>query len=479
MSKIGDLRKWIEDVEAMGEIRHIDGIDWDQEIACVTEFNRTTKHGPAFLFDEIKDYPKGFRVLTSAVRNPSRAALTLGFPIVRTDLEIVELIRKNWDRWESSASRFPPQVVSSGPVLENMDSGDKVDLLKFPVPKWQPLDGGRYIGTGDAVITRDPDTGEVNLGTYRVMVHDRKTTGLYISPGHHGKLHYEKYHERGQRCPVAISVGHHPLFLLMSSMPLPGQEYEFGGAVRGESINVIEEELTGLPIPADAEIVLVGWCPPGVTRQEGPFGEWTGYYASKDRPAPIVNVERIYYRNNPIILGCPPFRCPSDAGYYTQIIKSAMIHNELIKAGIPDVRGVWLHDAGIQLFIALSLKQRYAGHAKQAAMLAAHGRAGAYHGRFVVVVDEDIDPSDTNEVLWAMCTRVDPAKDIEINTRCWSTPLDPTIRKPADAFFNAKAIIDATKPFEWLDEFPKAVTADPEIMRRVKEKWGFIQETGK
>lgn len=473
MSNIGDLRKWIKDADELGGIRHIKEIDWDQEIACVTELNRTIKHGPAFLFDEIKGYPPGFRVLTSAVRNPPRAALTLGLPIVHTDLELVELIRKKWDIWESSASQFPPKIVDRGAVLENIDSGDNIDLLKFPVPKWHPQDGGRYIGTGDAVITRDPDTGEVNLGTYRVMVHDSKTAGLYISPGHHGRIDYEKYHQRGQKCPVAISVGHHPLFLLLGSMPLPGQEYEFGGAVRGESIAVIEEEVTGLPIPADAEIVIAGWCHPGVTRQEGPFGEWTGYYASKDRPAPVVNVERIYYRNNPIILGSPPFRCPSDAGYYTQIIKSAMIHNELIKAGIPGVRGVWLHDAGIQLFIAISLKQQYAGHARQAALLAAQGRAGAYHGRFVVVVDDDIDPTDTNDVLWAMCTRVDPEKDIDILRRCWSTPLDPIIRKPTNAFFNSKAIIDATKPYEWIDEFPKSVIADPEVMKRVMEKWGL------
>jgi UbiD family decarboxylase len=106
-------------------------------------------------------------------------------------------------------------------------------------------------------------------------------------------------------------------------------------------------------------------------------------------------------------------------------------------------------------------------------MLAAQGRAGAYHGRFVVVVDDDIDPTDTNDVLWAMCTRVDPEKDIDILRRCWSTPLDPILRKPTDAFFNSKAIIDATKPYEWINEFPKSVIADPEVMKRVKEKWGL------
>lgn len=138
---------------------------------------------------------------------------------------------------------------------------------------------------------------------------------------------------------------------------------------------------------------------------------------------------------------------------------------------MPDVRGVWTSEVVQQLLVIVSIKQRYAGHAKQAALLASQNRPAAYHGRYVIVVDEDIDPTNIQDVLWAVCTRSDPDRDIDVVRRAWSTPLDTTIRKPAEAYFNSRAIIDACKPYEWIADFPEVVGVSAELAHQVKEKW--------
>lgn len=469
-----DLRAWLNKVDGLGELKRIEGADWDLEIGTLGALNVKKNRPFALLYDKIKDYPPGYRVLNCSLSTPQRVALTLNLPTNNTDLDLLVLLRDKIKEWVASADKFPPQKVASGAILENIHSGDDVNVLEFPAPKWHELDGGRYIGTGDAVITRDPETGQVNFGTYRVEVHDKKNIGFYISPGKHGRIHREKWHALGKPCPVAISCGHHPLIFGTACFQVAsGSEYGYAGAVAGEPIKVIQEEITGLPIPADSEVVIVGHSPPNKTMIEGPFGEWTGYYASKEGPAPFIEVERIYHRNNPILLGSQNDKPPSDSTYYSTLLRSALLFTELINAGIPDVRGAWTcREVGGQLLIVVSIKQRYAGHAKQAALIACQSKVGAYHGRYVVVVDEDIDPTNIQEVLWAMCTRSDPEKDIDIIRRCWSTPLDPTIRKPTNAYFNSRAIIDACKPYEWINEFPQEIKISPELVAKVKQKWG-------
>lgn len=468
-----DLREWLEKVEQAGKLKKLDGADWNLEIGCLSALNVQEKDRPALLFDNIKGYPSGYRVLTSCNSSPGTLGLTFGLSDDYSDLQLVENLRQRLPTWEGSMDKFPPEVVKTGPVLENVLAGDKVDILKLPVPKYHDHDGGRYIGTGDAVITRDPDNGAVNLGTYRVMVHDKKTTGLYISPGKHGRVHCEKHYAQGKPCPVAVSVGHHPLILRVAGLEIAeGMEYNFIGAIRGEPVKVIREEVTGLLIPAESEIVIAGWSSPGKTLIEGPFGEYTGYYASKERLAPIIEVERVYYRNNPVILGAPPART-GDSAYSMRIVKSATLFNDLVKAGVTDVRGAFLlGEGGSHMFAVVSIKQRYGGHAKRAALIASQSTSAVYMGRYVVVVDEDIDPSNMQDVMWALCTRSDPERAIDIVRETWSSPLDPMIRKPTSRFFNSRAIINACKPFDWIDEFPQAITIDPGYASKVKEKWG-------
>lgn len=470
-----DLRGWLAKVDEMGELKHADGADWNLEIGAISALNVGKEDSPAVLFDSIRGYPKGYRILTCSTNTRSRLELTFNLPRSSTALKLVESMREKLPEWEKRLKEFPYEVVESGPILENVQSGKEVNLFEFPIPKWHDQDGGRYIGTGDAIITQDPETGEINLGTYRIMVHDERTTALYISPGKHGRIHYEKYHALGKPCPVAMSFGHHPLIFRLAATEVPfGCEYQFIGAVREEPVKVIKEEITGLPMPADSEIVVVGWVPPNKARVEGPFGEWTGYYASKERAAPIVEVERIYYRNEPILLGSPPNRPPSETTLFSVVKGSAVLWDHLTKSGVPDVKGVWMSEVGHQQFVIVSIKQRYPGHARQTAFLASQNRPAAYHGRYVIVVDDDIDPSNLQQVMWALCTRSDPEKDIEIIRRAWSTPLDTMIRKPTNAYFNSRAIIDACKPYEWIEEFPEDIKVGTELVERVKGKWGAI-----
>ena len=464
-----DLREWISKAEGLEEVKTLKKCDWNLEIGAITELVARREDGPAVLFDEIKDYPKGYRVLSNSLSSRKRLALTLDMPAGETKMDFVRLWRERYKKIKP----IPPKFVKDSPLLENVYRDKDIDLLKFPTPKWHELDGGRYIGTGSIDITRDPDEGWVNWGTYRVMIHDKDTVGFYISPGKHGRIQREKYISTGRPCKIAMSFGHDPLVFLAGSIEVPYAipEYEFIGGVRGEPLELIEGEYSGLPIPANAEIVVEGDV---IFDQAGPFGEWTGYYASAERPEPFVKVRRLYHRNNPIMLGSPPGRPPAELGWYRSYLRSALIWDEMEKAGVPDVKGVWLTvSGGSRLVLVVSIKQRYPGHAKQAAVVASQCHAGAYLGRYVIVVDDDIDPSNTDDMIWALASRSDPETDIDIIRRCWSGPLDPIIQ-PGKKGFNSRAIIDACRPFEWLKDFPPVAESSKEVLDATARKWGKI-----
>jgi len=271
-----DLRGWLERVDSFGELRVIEGADWNQEIGAAAEVAAQLDPPPAVLFDRIKDYPAGRRVLTG-IHNPTlkRQCLTNHLPLDYSRDQFIEAWKKRLDH----PKLIPPRAVSSGPLLENVFEGQDIDLLSLPAPHWHEGDGGRYLGSLDITISRDPDEGWINLGCYRVMVHDRDTLALYISPGHHGNIHRQKYFDRGQPFPVAISFGPDPLLWFFGQMEIPaGQsEYDYAGGVRGEAYEVIFGKHTGLPIPAYSEVAIEGEVIPGTKIPEGPFGEFTGY----------------------------------------------------------------------------------------------------------------------------------------------------------------------------------------------------------
>ncbi len=201
-----DLRSWLKEIEGLGQLKVVDGADPHLELGILAEVN-CERRGPVMLYDNIKGHAKGYRIITGAILTAQRLGLTLGYRDIHTDHELVSRLEGKVIEWERRSSEFPVKEVSEGPLLENRAYGNDVNLLKFPIPKWHEHDGGRYLGTGCIVITRDPDTGVVNLGTYRLMVHDEKTLALHISSAHHGALNIKKYHVRGEAAPVAVSLG--------------------------------------------------------------------------------------------------------------------------------------------------------------------------------------------------------------------------------------------------------------------------------
>lgn len=470
-----DLRSWIDQARKLDEVRDVEGATWQEEIGMATELLHHSDPAPAALFDKIPGYPKGYRVLTNFFGG-KRMNMTLGFP---QDLSRVEL-SSEFNKAFQEAKPIPYEFVEKGPILENFKVGDEVNVLSFPAPLWHERDGGRYIGTGSFNITQDPDEGWVNLGTYRVMVHDEKTVGFYISPGKHGRIHRDKFMARGQPMPAAVALGSDPFLYLMACNEVPYgiSEYEFAGGLRGKPYPVIHGKVTGLPIPADAEIVLEGFVDPKKRRREGPFGEWTGYYASDVRDEPVLDIKAIYYRNNPIMLGCPPNRTPDELARYRAVIRSGLLKQELEKAGLPGIKAVWAHEVGSsRMLLNISIEQKYAGHATQVGHVASQCHVGAYAGKYVIVVDEDIDVSDLEEVIWAMVTRSDPATSIDIIRNAWSTALDPRIHpddKAKGKLTNSRAIIDATRPYEWRDRFPPVNMPSPEVAQKAREKFSYL-----
>lgn len=461
-----DLRDWIREVEDLGELKRVDGVDWKLEMGAITEIFARNEPYPAILFDKIKDYPPGLRVLVGVHHQSlKRLSLTTHLPPNLNRLDFIMA----WKERLNHPRLIPPKMVDTGPVLECVYEGKDVDLLSLPVPYWHERDGGRYLGTAHVVITRDAEEGWVNLGCYRVMVHDRDTLALYISPGKHGRIMRQKYFDKGKPFPVAISFGDDPLLLMAAANQLPwgSSEYDYAGGVRGEPYEVIEGKYTGLPIPAFSEITIEGEVLPDQERNEGPFGEWTGYYASGERSEPLLKVKRLMHRHDPIITGAPPCRPP--AGSDDRLIRSAFLWDQLDKAGVPDVKGVAIYQGSFLTIISIS--QRYPGHAKQAAVVAAQCHTGAYMGRYTVVVDDDIDVYDINDVIWAVCTRSDPEADIDLLRRCWSGPLDPIIPRELKGF-SSRAIIDATRPYEWMKEFPVASGISQDLRKKITAKYG-------
>lgn len=472
-----DLREFISEVEKLGECKIVEGADWNLEIGVISEIESMRANPSMLLFDKIKGHEAGFRVVSNLFSSKRLTALALGLPATGSGVEIVRAMR---DKLKQSGKLIPPVEVETGPVKENILTGDDVDLLKFPAPKWHELDGGKYISTGGMIIMRDPDEGWVNLGCYRVQVHDKSTVTVAINQGNHGWVIMRKYWDKGLACPVAISCGQAPILWFSAFLPISWGvcEYDYAGSLNGKPFEITRGVTTDLPIPARAEAVLEGeMVPPEVeTRIEGPFGEFTGYYGLGPHPEPAVRIKSILYRNNPIFQGNPPMRTLSGAGFTTQVLRSAALWDELDKQ-VPGVCGVWqLENAGALSMNVISLKQQYAGHAKQAALVAAGAKIAALFERYIIVVDEDIDPSNLSEVIWALGTRSEP-EAIDIIRGGWSAELNPTLspeqRKRGECG-HSMAIILACKPYHWKDEFPKSVASSPELIRKTKEKWAKL-----
>jgi len=464
-----DLRGFINQVERLDALRHVNGADPHFEIGGITEVAAGSPECPALLFDRIKGYPKGFRVFTNATTTPQRAALALGINPRLAPLDALKV----WMEKRKTMKAQQPIMVKDAPFLENSTNGRRVDLRTLPAPRWHRKDGGPFIGSGSLVIMRDPDTGWINASIYRIQVHGKsRVTIQFDHQGRHGAIIARKYWDTDEACPIAVVNGEDPALFVAGFEYLPaGQsEYDFAGAIKGAPIEVLSGPLTGLPLPAQAESILEGEFLPAseLLLPEGPFGEFTGYYAADKRPCAVMEVKAIHHRNDPILLGSPPMKPPRF--HFGLPFRAASIWSNLETAGVTDVVGVWQHVA--QLMTVVALKQRYAGHAKRAALIAA---ANSYMGRFIVVVDDDVDPSNLADVMWAVTTRCEPSEQIDIVRNAWSSALDPRIPsedKSTGATSHSKVIIEAVRPFSWMDKFPQTSALTQNETREIERKWG-------
>ncbi len=391
-----DLRDYVGTLEKLGQLKIIEGASCELEIGAITELASFRKNCPAVLFDSIQGFKKGYRVLTNFVSNRLRERMVFGVSNDLTDPEAVLFWKNRLKEFEP----IEPREVKDGPIKENVLLGSDIDLTRFPWPKWHQRDGGPYI-CATSSVTRDPESEYVNVGSYRYMLLGKNKIVAHIGSGHHGDVIRKKYWAKGKPCPVAISLGQDPALLIAAGTNINWgvSEYGFAGWLRGAPVEITKGAVTDLPIPATAEVVLEGeMLPPGAgTEIEGPFGEFSGYYGGGARPAPITMIKSILYRDDPIILGAPPF-----LGTSRGILSSRgiLVWNELEALGIPDI---------------------------------------------------NIDPYNLEQVLWAIATRCDPETSLDVSRRIWSYKIDPRLpkhKKEVADYTGSVAIIDACRPVE-------------------------------
>ncbi|MEE8526271.1 MAG: UbiD family decarboxylase [Thermoanaerobaculia bacterium] len=469
-----DLRRWIRETEAAGELVMLRDVHWEVEMGAVADLAGRQPQVPAVLFDHVPGYPPGYRVLVNTLASPARVALSAGLPPGLEPLAAV----KAWKERYGTVDHRPHRVVPSGPVMENRQGGGDVDLFAFPAPRWRSGDGGRYLGTATLCVTRSPTGGSVNVGTARVMIHDPTHVFYRVSAGKDSRRHFAEAEQGSGRLPIAISFGHDPSLVMVGGLNIPYGvcEYDVWGGLADEALEVIETPIHGLPVPSHAELVIEGEVLTDRTADEGPFGEWSGYYSRSARPEPLIEVQAVYHRHQPILLAVATSRPPSELTTFWAVSRSALLWQQLEQAGVGEIHGVWCHPAGgTRLFIAVALRQTHPGHARQVLMAAASLPAGAYMGRYLVAVDEDVDVTDIDSVLWAMSTRSDPERDADVVRGAWGGPLDPAVG-PEGGGLSSRLLIDACRPYG--RPFPRVAGFSAAERQRARELWQRRLEGG-
>lgn len=469
MKSLGD---WLEKIEAMGELVRIkEEVDPNLEMSTIAYMNGKEIGAPTVLFENIKGH-HGFRALFNPLGSSvDRGLVTIREEVGKKPIDVVRIMK------EKMKLRIPPKTIDANqaPVNQNIETGDAVDVTKFPAPLMWPRDGGKYIGTFDAVISQNPNTGRINVGTYRQMLEGPKQVGYYASPGKDTLLDRELWWAQGKPAPVASVYGLDPLMFLLAatSFPKDVSEYEYMGGFAGEPVEVFKSDVTGLLLPAHADIIIEGFAYPDKTAPEGPFGEFTGYYGHPGGPTPYIDIKAIRYRNNPILTCALMADWPSnECGTTWAMAKAAKVWTDLESMGVPGIKGVWSPpEAAGWGWTVVSIEQKYAGHAAQVGALAAQCTGGAYFTKYIVVVDEDVDPTSLADVVWAMTTRSRPKDSIDILRETWSTYLDPSLNPPEIRPWGSKCIINACKEFKYIKEFSKRTRLNKDMYQQVKSRW--------
>lgn len=466
---ITSLRDFLNECEKIGELARVKAeVDWDLELNHVADAS-DQKNGPALLFENVKGAKDP--CLIAALSSRNRCAIALDMDLGMTGVQMA----REW--MVRMKKRIPPKVIPTGPVMENVVEAKDIDLTALPAPKLYPLDGGRYIGTTSALITEDPDTGWTNLGTYRTQILDRNNVAVSILPGKHALMMLNRNRELGRKMPAAICIGQLPVLFFLASVNIPWgvSEYDVAGGIRGGPVDVVKSDMTGILIPATAEYVLEGEIDPdrSTFKPEGPFGEFTGYYSAgptEAPPKPVLHVKRMLHRTKPIFWTQSVGAIGAGRNTIPSIQISANIWAGLENLGIPGIEAVYCPpEAGGRFMTVVSIKQRYHGHAVQVGHAVVATGAGNYRTKFCVVVDEDIHPDNIDEVMWALASRADPERSIQVFKRTHGEMLDPGV-PVENRTANSKVFIDATIPFEWKKK-PVMVKVDPDTVKKVAARW--------
>lgn len=481
-----DFREFLTKLEEAGDLKRIKTeVNWDDELGTVA-FEGLVRRSPALVFENIKDYRSthGQKVAVNFIESVNRGKVALGVPVHTPQPEVVQILRQRFRK------PVKPVLVKTGTCKEVVETGRSVNLLEFPVPKIHKLDGGRYLMTWSNVITKDPKSGWVNVGTYRGMVRDEKSLGMLIEPVHHGSVHMRQWREAGhKRMPMAVAIGVDPLCLFCSAISFPSGvgEYDMVGALRESPLELVRCETIDLEVPASAEIILEGelTLDPSDFRPEGPFGEATGHYVSlKDERRPVFHVTCVTHRRDPILttryVGAtsPSITTESNAGIAPA--RTAIIWNQLVDRGVEGLKAIRSFGGGASNITVISIKQSYYGQAKQVAATL-WGCSGG--GKVTVIVDDDVDISDLNKVMIAVANRVRPGEDVQVLRGFPGGSLDPSnhpdiLEKTAGVGTIDRLLIDATWPMDWEArpewgglKHPPSCLPDEASLEEVRRRW--------
>lgn len=464
-----DVRDFIAKLEKEGEVIRIeDEVDWNLEAGAVVR--RSAEKGlPAPFFQKIKGYPQGYRLVGNCAASFRRMAIMMD---MKPDTHPRDLIDEYIKRRKR---RIKPIVVKDGPCKENVHIGDKVDLFEFPVPMIHEGDGGRYIGTWHVTITRDLENSWVNWGMYRLMVHDKNSLGILLaSLGKHLWVMFSQgYAPRNKVMDVAIAIGVEPIATMCAASPLPPglSEVDVVGGIRGEPVELIKCEMNDLYVPATAEIVIEGEIRPGDTKDEGPFGEFTGYMTGKKEARPVIRVKAVTHRNNPILTMCCP-GIPIDDDAIFSLTKASEILDALREQRKP-VSSVFVPlETTHMLAIVATSKARYPGVAEDIAHTIWAQASIGHETPYIIVVDDDVDPFNLNEVLHSLVTKCHPMRGIIRLDRATVISIVPWLSKQEQqSKLGAKAYFDCTWPLDWEpDDVPKKISFAQAYPKDVQQK---------
>ena len=464
-----DLREFLARLEKERELKRIgEEVDWNLEAGAMAR-RALEENLPAPFFQKIKGYPKGYQMVSCLLTNHRRIAIAMD---MAPDTQVKELIEQYLRRKDKP---IKPVLVKEAPCKENVLKGDKANLLKFPVPMLHEGDGGRYLGTWHITISKELGSDWINWGMYRHMLHDRKSFGILAPLPKHFASMMDKIPNRPME--VAVIIGTEPISSFCAATPMPYgvSEVDVAGGLRGEPVELVHCETVDLTVPATAEIVIEGEIRPGVMKDEGPFGEYTGYRSEERRPRPVVRVKAITHRNNPIFaMSCPGIPVDDSAAAFS-ICKSAAFLDELRGKGLP-VTGAYVVPEGASHTIVVSTRVPYYGVAGEIAQVV----WGARHGCItpvVIVVEDDVDPCNLSQVFHALMTKCHPARGINKVEHALAWPLIPWLNNYEREYrIGARVYFDCTWPVDWKQsERPKKMSfaeAYPEaIKKKALAKW--------